>query len=99
MELILLSGALADLIRLWQRWEDKSPTIATQNQRVVEKGISRIAQFPESAPAWSRSSFRRMVIKKLSLGIFYQIHGQRIFVRAILDLHQSTETILCLRED
>lgn len=54
--------------------------------------LNQIRHFPESAPVYT-PPFRRLLIPRTPVAIFYTIEGNRIFVQAVLDLRMSPERI------
>ena len=85
-EIVLLSGAQSDLLAIY----------SGRGERVyheVDKALGILRLFPEIAPVHFESSIRRLVVTKTTLGIFYSVTGQRVFVGAILDLRQSPRSI------
>jgi toxin ParE2 len=89
----MLSGADADLQGAFNRFEDYGEGFGAEFMAAVDAYLTRIAIFPESAPAYFES-IRRQVMRRFPYGIFYEPHPTRILVLAILDLRQDEEQIL-----
>lgn len=86
MEIVLLQGAQADLLEAYSRFGGGL-------YEAADAALEQIRQFPESAPVFHRN-YRRKVIYRYPFGIFYDTHGKRLFVKAVLDLRQDPSTIL-----
>jgi len=54
----------------------------------VEAYLARVALYPEIAPIYLEK-VRRQVMQGFPYGIFYEAHGTRILVIAILDLRRN----------
>ena len=92
-ELVLLAGAEADMIELYVRYDALSPSYAERYYAALGQALDLLERFPEIGPRY-HSHYRRLVIQRFSLGVFYSIEGRRIAVGAILDLRQSPEAIM-----
>jgi hypothetical protein len=92
LPVVLLSGADAELQEIFNRFEDYREGFGVEFMMAVDAYLTRIAIFPESAPAYSES-VRRQVMQGFPYGIFYEPHPTRIIVAAILDLRQAPENI------
>lgn len=88
----LLSGADADLQKIFNRFEDYRKGFGVEFMTVIDAYLARIAVFPEIAPTYLES-IRRQVIQRFPYGIFYEPQPTRILVMAILDLRQDEEQI------
>jgi hypothetical protein len=75
MEVVPLARALRDLLTIAERFEDAHPGLGTKFDAAVQQAFTQIANFPDSAPVWRPSGFRRLVIRRFSTGVFYAIHG------------------------
>ena len=84
-EVVLLSGAQADLLELYARSGDKG------YQR-IDRELELNRRMPEIAPVFARR-FRRRVVTGTPFGIFYTRVGARVIVSAILDLRQDPAMI------
>ena len=88
-----VSGADGDLQSIFNRFEDHREGLGVEFMTVVEAYLSRLAAFPQSAPAYLEN-VRRQVMQGFPYGIFYQHQPRRILVLAILDLRQDEREIL-----
>jgi len=87
-----LSGADADLQGAINGFEDYREGFGIEFMAAVDAYLTRLAAFPESAPAYTER-VRRQVMRGFPYGIFYQPYPTRILVVAILDLRQDPEAI------
>ena len=84
--IVLLQGAQSDLLDIY----------ASRGERVylqVDKALGILRMFPQAGPINFGQRIRRLVVTKTYLGIFYSITGNRVLVKAIVDLRQAPETI------
>lgn len=88
-----LSGADAELLGAFNRFEEYHDGFGVEFLTVVDAYLARIAAFPEIAPIYLES-VRRKVTRRFPYGIFYQVHSPRILIVPILDLRQDERTIL-----
>jgi plasmid stabilization system protein ParE len=91
-EVVMLQGADADLIELFNKYEDWLPGLGYRFDKDFCKACDLLAEHPEIAPKW-RSGFRRLLLRHWHLGMFYEVAGSRVFIHAILDLRQDPEHI------
>lgn len=85
-EIILLQGAQSDLLSIYSLLGEK-----VYNR--VDKALGILRVFPSAGPVHLGDNFRRLVVSKTALGIFYTLTGHRVIVAAILDLRQSPDSI------
>lgn len=58
----------------------------------LDEAFDRIRNHPFIAPLYYES-YRRLVLRKFPLGIFYVVETNQIAVHALLDLRQDSEKI------
>lgn len=87
-EIVLLQGAQVDTLHYFARFGDRF-------YDRLNHSLGLLAKNPEMGPIF-RDSFRRLLIPKTPLGIFYSIEGTRIMIGAITDLTQDPKRILAL---
>lgn len=87
-EIVPLHGADSDLIELFNRFEDWRPGMGHEFDRAFVKACDRLELNPLIGPPW-RGSFRRLLMVHWSLGIFYEVAGNRVFIHGIMDLRRS----------
>ena len=85
-EIVLLQGAQSDLLSIYS-------LLGERVYNRVDKALGILRVFPSAGPVHFGENFRRLVVSKTPLGIFYTVTGQRVTVGAILDLRQSPESI------
>ncbi len=85
-EIILLQGAQSDYLEAYCHYGDRF-------HDHVERSLSQLATFPESAPLFF-GKYHRLVIQNTPFGAFYTVSGGRVMIGAILDLRQDPEAIL-----
>ena len=88
----LLSGASADLQKIFNQFEDYREGFGVEFMTAVDAYLARISAFPEIAPQYY-AEVRRQVMQRFPFGIFYQFYPKRVLVVAILDLRQDPATI------
>ena len=92
-EIVMLQGAGADLIELFNRYEDSLPGLGSRFDKDFCKACDLLSSHPHIAPRW-RSGFRRLLLRHWQLGLFHEVVGQRVLIHAIMDLRQDPENIL-----
>lgn len=92
MEIVVLSGAEADLFEAWKYYEELIPGLGERFDHSVQEGLRYLVQFPQSAPHYAQE-FRRLVLRDFACGIFYRLHGERLVIVAALDLRQDPGSI------
>lgn len=85
MEIVFLAGADADLQAIYTQLGEK---VFLR----IDRSLELVRLYPEIAPQ-KELGYRRKLVPGTYLGIYYQVHGSRIFVAAILDQRIDPETI------
>ncbi len=91
LEVVWTSEAEAQLQYFFAILDHEAASVAIDWLAAVEARVALLPQFPEMAPLW-HPPFRRLLIAR-KLGLFYAIHGQRIFLSGIYPLSMSPEKI------
>jgi len=94
IEVVVLAEAERDRLEIWRRCDEMLVGLGDRFDAAFDKATEQIAHFPEAASLWRKLGFRRKIVADFPIGIFYKIHGNRAFIRAILDLRQSDEAII-----
>jgi plasmid stabilization system protein ParE len=81
-----------ELLQAWEWYENIEVGLGERFHDAVQKALRQLSENPESAPRYA-GNLRRMLVRRFRHGLFYQIHGIRIIVTAVVNLHQSEETI------
>ena len=93
MEITILSGAEIDLFEAWREYEEWVPGLGDRFDEAFREATARLLVHPHSAPRFA-GPFRRMLVHDFEHGIFYQVHGRRIVISAVLLLRQDPDAIL-----
>ncbi len=89
MEVVLLTGAEAEVLKIYSDRLDLGPFVAQHFDEAVNLGIKQLQEQPYSGPL-HKFGFRRLLMGgHLPYAFFYQVHGGRVFVQHVLDLRQS----------
>lgn len=91
-QIVILAGAESHLLTLFARLEDQSEGLGFRFHGDCSRTFALLAQFPEIAPIYG-GRFRRCLLRKWQIGLFYTIEGSRVLVHAALNLHQDPATI------
>ena len=89
---VLLTGAEIQFHELYARFSATSFARANEFDCSITEALQQLGDFPHSAPKFVEP-YRRMVLSKFSLALYYVIETRRIFVHAILDARSSPNTI------
>ncbi len=94
-EIVVLSGAEADLLSIYCWMESLSTELAARSDAAVQESLTLLAAQPAMGPAF-RESYRRLLVSDFHcFGIFYCLEGStRLCVAAVLDLRQNPMAIL-----
>ena len=94
-EIVVLSGAEADLLGIYCWMESLSTELADRFDAAVLASLALLATQPLMAPAF-RGPYRRLLVTGFHCyGIFYTLEGStRLCVAAVLDLRQNPRSIL-----
>lgn len=88
---ILLLGAENDLLEAFFRYEEYG--LGEDFENAVNKSLLLLKELPEAGPNYYKQ-YRRILIEKYPYGIYYRIHGDRLFVNAIFYLKIDPQKIL-----
>jgi plasmid stabilization system protein ParE len=92
MTLVFLLGAELDIQRAYSRLENHAEGRGDALSQHLDEAFARIAANPLMAPL-HYESYRRLVLRKFPLGVFYVLESDRIVIHALLDLRQDPEGI------
>jgi hypothetical protein len=91
-EVVVLTGASGHVQGIYQRLDNASEGLGDAFYGDFLKGCLRVSRSPEAFPRHDKR-FRKLLLKKWQVAIFYSIEGLRIMVSAVMDVRQSPETI------
>ena len=91
MEVIILSGAEADLDEIHARLEESGG--GEKFLRATDHKLELLRTFPEMAPRSHAAKIRKTRIGRTPFGLFYAIEGRRLMVIAVQDLRQDPLTL------
>lgn len=89
---ILLTGAEIQFHDHYARFAAFSPARAEEFDSATTEALQRLGQFPHLAPKFVEP-YRRMVLSKFSLALYYVIENRRVFVHSIFDSRLSPNEI------
>lgn len=92
LPVIIDATAAAELRDHLARLSKESPTTARRLNEEEELTFDLISEFPQLYERFD-GDLRRAVLKRWSLGIFYERLGDAIFVAAILDLRRDPAAV------
>ena len=87
-EVVVLAGADADLIDFYGRFEDLSEGLGDAFDEAYLEATHLLERHPEIGKRFG-GQFRRLLLHRWNIGIFYTESGQRVFIHAIADLRQA----------
>ena len=90
--IVILAGAESQLLNLFARLEDQSEGLGFRFHGDCSTAFALLAQFPEIAPLYG-GRFRRCLLRKWQVGLFYTFENGHVLVHAALDLRQDPATI------
>jgi hypothetical protein len=91
-QIVILASAESHLLTLFARFEDQSEGLGFRFHGDCSRAFALLAQFPEVAPVYG-GRFRRYLLRKWQIGLFYTIESGRVLVHAALDLRQDPPSI------
>jgi len=91
MEVVVLSGADADLDDIYSQLEERGS--GERFLLALDRKLELLRSFPEMAPRSLTAQVRKTKIGRTPFGVFYTIEGRRLMVIAIQDLRQNPETL------
>ena len=92
MDLIILPAADRDLQDAYDRVAHRGPGSGRAFLDALELHLEQLRRFPLMGPVYG-GPYRRLLIRRFRLGIFYAVEPGRLVVHAVLDLRQDPETI------
>ncbi len=92
MEVVVLSGASSQVLGIYRWLEDAYEGRGDDFYADFLEGCSQLSRFPEIAPRYD-AHFRKLLLRKWRIGIYYRISGLRIMVSAVMDLRQDPALI------
>jgi len=92
-EIILLSGAEADLLRASADYELRTPGMGERFLEVVDARLATLAENPQLGKIY-RHPFRRLLVLKYPYGIFYETAGNRVIIHTVQNLRQDPTRII-----
>jgi plasmid stabilization system protein ParE len=91
MEVVILSGAEADLDEIYSRVEERGG-----GERLIlalDRKLELLRTFPRLAPPSLQAKVRRVKIDRTPFGLFYTIEGRRLMIVAVQDLRQDPKVL------
>lgn len=88
---ILASGE-RHLLRIYRKFEERSVGLGDDFDSDFQKACALLSQHPQLARKYDHT-YRRFLMLRWNVGIFYTITGNRILIAAAADLRQSPDTI------
>ena len=91
-QVVILHGAEQDILTGFFRYDDHGRGL--EFYKAIDEKLELLLNFPEAGSVYHKD-FRRVLLKKrFPYGIYYRIHGNRLFVTAILYLKINPHKIL-----
>jgi hypothetical protein len=91
-EVIILKDAESQLLNHFAWLEDREPDLGTAFHDACDQAFGILSTYPEIAPRYA-GRFRRYLLKKWQVGLFYSHEGGRILIHSALHLRQSPAAI------
>ena len=91
-EVLVLAGAEAHLFALYDKLEAWREGLGDRFDADFQNACSTLSKYPRIGPPFE-GRFRRLLMVKWQVGLFYAIDGNRVVVHAVLDLRQSPNAI------
>jgi plasmid stabilization system protein ParE len=85
MEIVLLWGAQADLLKAYERYGEPL-------HEKIDAALELVRSHPDIAPLY-REQFHRKVVARSTYALYYTTEGERIMVAAVLDQRQDPDRI------
>ena len=92
MELLILPAAERDLQDAYEGVVHRGPGSGRAFLDALELHLEQLRRFPLIGPVY-HGPYRRLLMRRFRLGIFYAVEPDRLVVHAVLDLRQDPETI------
>ena len=94
MQIEVLSGAEQDIQEMFNLLFEFSEKRANRFLAEVDRVLEIVAAHPAAGRSWSGSPVRRMNLHSFPLCLFYEVHGRRIMVGAVLDMRCEPADLL-----
>jgi hypothetical protein len=92
IELVVLAGAESKLLAMYSQYESTLEGLGDLFDMEFQAACDQLCRFPEiGSPFGGR--FRRFLMRRWHVGLFYTFTGTRIVVVAVFDLRQDPEII------
>ena len=91
-DLIFLLGAEVDIQSTYSYLDDFQEGRGLVFLQCLDAGLTLLRQHPQIGPEYE-APYRRLLIRRFPVGIFYEAQPGRIVVAAVMDLRQSPEAI------
>jgi plasmid stabilization system protein ParE len=91
-EVIILKAAEHQLLNHFTWLENQGSDLGLAFHHACEEAFALLVAHPEIAPRYA-GRFRRYVLRKWQVGLFYSNEGGRILVHGALHLRQSPDSI------
>ena len=88
MEVVFSSAALQEVKEAAAYYEAEVNGLGRTFLAKVRDGVSEIKEFPHASRI-IRGDFRRHLLSRFPHGIIYQIHGNTIFIAAVMHLKRK----------
>lgn len=91
-EVVILLGAEKDLLEHYIRLEGLNEGLGARLDADFAAAMEILAGHPEIAPRYG-GRFRRQLLRRWHLGIFYAVTPARVVISRVLDLRQNPSAI------
>lgn len=91
-EVVVLSGADAHVLGIYSRLEEVAEGRGEAFYTDFLTACSQLSEFPEIAQHY-HGQFRKLLLRRWHIGVFYSIENLRIMVSAVMDLRQNPKSI------
>ena len=91
MEVVILSGADADMDEIYARVEERGG--GERLLLAIDRKLELLRSFPRMARPAMSGKVRKVKIGRTPYGLFYTIEGRRLMVIALQDLRQDPRTL------
>jgi toxin ParE1/3/4 len=77
--------AQTDLDAIFNYLDQRAPAAARAVKEVIERRISRLAEFPFMAPATDEPGIYELTIVRYPYKVYYEVHGEEVWIMHIRD--------------
>ncbi|MEQ1860072.1 MAG: type II toxin-antitoxin system RelE/ParE family toxin [Chthoniobacteraceae bacterium] len=91
MEVVILSGADADMDEIYVRLDERGGGEAFL--LAMDRKLELLRTFPHMAPRTQSAKVRKAKIGRTPFGVFYTVEGKRLMVVEVQDLRQDPRTL------